>query len=392
MIGLILLLLGGLTLILFAPAAAAQWVGYTALFVIGLSYGYSRVLRSGLRVEREPGDLVVYRHQNATVRIRVHNQTTLPVPHLVIADNPGTLYSGNDNARLISLKARERISFSYELRGMNRGSYRIGPITVRYSDPLGMFPVTQTVREEVRMIVYPSIELVNVTMDRGLPAGTITAASRIYEDPTRYRSVREYTPGDEIRRISWRTTARTGRLHSVEYLPTLSFPVMVVLNLTAADYGRRHRYQHVERTIDAAASLIHRLAELGQPVGLVSTGTLEADSRLVMPWIPVSSDPGQAASLLGALAEIRACETAEPDIVTLFLEQGAVSFGTRVFYLGPPLDPDRVIALATGLGQRSLLRLHYTDESVVDWRSLAVEAVELYRITEYGRELFVAQA
>jgi len=390
--GLIFLAVTGLGLALFANVRPVQWLGYVALLTIGLSFIYSRILRRGVIIRRRRGDLVVYRYQDADVRLTATNHTGLPAPQILVIDNPGTLFSGSDNARLFSLKPREKTSFSYRIRGMNRGAYRIGPITVRLSDPLGLFPVTQTVNDEIRLIVYPSITPVDVGMDRGLPAGTITAASRIYEDPTRYRSVREYVPGDEIRRISWKTTARTGRLHSVEYLPTLTFPVLCALNLTSADYERRHRYRHMERTIDAAASLIHRLAERGQPVGLVSTGTIDAGNRNVMPWIPVSSHPGQAASLLTTLACIRPNDDPDQDIVSLFLEHGAVSFGTRVFYLGPPLDPDRVVVLASGVGQRSLLRLHYTDENVHDWRSLAVEAVELHRITEFGRELFVRQA
>ena len=268
----ITLIVIGLFFLLFFPSYTIQWIGYAVVLVIVLSYLYSRVIRGGLSVERAPMDLVTYRLQSATVSIRIANRTVLPIPHLVVNDNPGTLYSGYENMRLLSLRPGERRSLDYRIRGMNRGSYRIGPITVHYSDPLGFFPVSATVPAEIRLIVYPSILPVHVPMDAGLPAGTITAASRIYEDPTRYRSVREYVPGDEMRRINWKVSARTGRLHSNEWLPTINFPVMCLLNLTAADYERRRRYHHVERTIDAAASLVHHLAERGQSVGLASTG------------------------------------------------------------------------------------------------------------------------
>lgn len=389
----------GLFLILFFPFYAIQWIGYAVVLVIVLSYLYSRVIRAGVTIERATMDLVTYRLQSATVSIRIANRTVLPIPHLVVSDNPGTLYSGYDNARLMSLRPGERRSLDYQIRGMNRGSYRIGPISVRYADPLGFFPVAATIPAEVRLVVYPSILPVNIPMDTGLPAGTITAANRIYEDPTRYRSVREYVPGDEMRRINWKVSARTGRLHSNEWLPTINFPVMVLLNLTAADYERKQRYLHMERTIDAAASVVHHLAERGQSVGLGSTGVLEADGRTVMPWIPIAAGPQRAAGILETLAQVQQNEQpvsppeagAAPDAVSFFLEHGSVPFGTRIFYMGPPLAPDRVAALLTGVGDRSLVRLYYTDEGVVDWRSLAVESVKLWRITEFGDEVFVPQ-
>ncbi len=393
------LIVAGLFLVLFFPFYAIQWIGYAVVLVIVFSYLYSRVIRGGLSVERAPMDLVTYRFQNATVSIRIANRTILPIPHLVVCDNPGTLYSGYDNVRLLSLRPGERRSLDYRIRGMNRGCYRIGPISVCYSDPLGFFPVSATIPAEIRLIVYPSILPVRVPMDAGLPAGTITAANRIYEDPTRYRSVREYTPGDEMRRINWKVSARTGRLHSTEWLPTINFPVMVLLNFTAADYERRQRYHHMERTIDAAAGLVHHLAERGQSVGLASTGVLEAEGRVVMPWIPTAAGSQQATSVLQTLAQLgpneqpvaTAAADYASDVVSFFLEHGSVPFGTRLFYLGPPLAPDRVTSLLTSMGDRLLVRLYYTDEGLTDRRTLAVESVRLWRITEFGDEVFVPQ-
>ena len=378
---------------LFFPYYTVQWIAYSLLLLVALSYLYSRVIGAGILIERAPMDLITYRFQSAGVSIRIANLSILPLPHLVVGDNPGTLYSGHDNVRLLSLKPGERRSLNYQIKGMNRGSYRIGPISVSYSDPLGFFPVSVIIPQEIRLIVYPTILPVRVPMDAGLPAGTITAANRIYEDPTRYRSVREYAPGDEMRRINWKVSARTGRLHSTEWLPTINFPVMILLNLTATDYLQSQRYLHMERTIDAAASLVHHLAESGQSVGLASTGLLEAEDRMVMPWIPTAGGSERAVSVLGTLAQLQPNDLPDsPDAVSFFLDHGSVAFGTRVFYLGPPLAPERVAALLTSVGARSLVRLHYTDERVTNWSTLAVESVKVWSITEFGDEIFVPRS
>jgi len=94
--------------------------------------------------------------------------------------------------------------------------------------------------------------------------------------------------------------------------------------------------------------------------------------------------------VLQTLAQIATNEDPDdPDAVSFFLDHGSVPFGTRLFYLGPPLAAERVAALLTSVGARSLVRLLYTDERVTNWSELAVQSVQLWSITEYGDEVFV---
>ncbi|TFH06482.1 MAG: DUF58 domain-containing protein [Spirochaetales bacterium] len=378
-------------LILFFPFFVIQWIGFAVALVVIASFGYAISLDSGLQISRDAMDLTAYQLQTVDVEIKIKNSSFLPMPYLVVTDNPGSLYTGHENSRLISLRPREETSLRYHIRGMNRGAYRIGPITVRFSDPLGLFPVSRSIPEETRLIVYPRIHPVALPVHRGLPAGSITTSSRIYEDPTRYRSVREYVPGDEIRKINWKASARLGVLHSTEWLPTINVPVLIMLNLTAEDYLQRNRFAHTERTIDAAASNVNHLAERGQEVGLITTGVIKGFEDEPMPWIGVGSGAPHAVGILETLAQL-VPNPRPADSVEVFLDRGRVSFGTRVFYMGPPLQPESVAALTSGIGDRSLVRLYYTDEGVRNWTELAVETMHIWRITEFGDELFTLQA
>ncbi len=381
----------GTFLVLFMPSYVVQWIGYLIIATVTLSYAYVRIVTKALRITRDETTMRAYQHQVVAVRIRVANASLLPVPYLVVADQPGSLYTGNENNRLMSLRAGERTELVYHIRALNRGAFRIGPVTVRFSDPLGLYPVARTIPDEARFVVYPRIHPIDLPVHHGLPAGRITTATRIYEDPTRYRSVREYVPGDEIRRVNWKASARLGSLHSTEWLPTLNVPVMIVLNLTASAYSRRHRYAHTERTIDAAASLVHHLATRGQEVGLVTTGLIKDIPERVMPSIKVGGGMAHAVGILETLAQL-ALNDQDEDPVERLLEHGSIPFGTRLFYLGAPLAADSIAALASSTGDRSLLRLYYTDEGVRSWTDLATESVRLYRITEHGDEIFALQA
>ncbi len=385
------LIVVGLFLVLFLDSYVVQWTGYLLVATVVLSYLYSRTINRGLRVERESKILRTYLMDHVTVRVRITNRSFLPLPYLAVTDNPGSLYAGDENSKLITLRARETAELVYVIKGMNRGAYRIGPLTTRFTDPLGIYPIASTIHNEARLIVYPRIYPIDLPVHRGLPAGSVATTSRIYEDPTRYRSVREYVPGDEIRKVNWKASARLGELHSTEWLPTINVPVMIILNLTASTFTRRNRYAHTERTIDATASLVHHLAQRGQEVGLVTTGVIKESIDRTMPWIDVGRGMQHAIGILETLAQITT-NVLDEDPIERFLSRSKVSFGTRIFYLGAPLSENSIAALATSVGDRSLIRLYFTEEGVAQNTAFAPEGIRVYRITEHGDELFTIQA
>lgn len=386
---LVLAIIGGF-LFLFLDSYIVQWIGITAVLVVGVSYAYSEILSRGLVVTRADERLRAYKHEYVDVRLTIENDSFLPVPYLLINDNPGSLYSGHENHALLSMRAHEQRILEYSIKTMNRGFYRIGPVSVRFTDPLGLFPRSQTLFAETQLVVYPRVYPLSLDFHHGLPAGVISAQSRIYEDPTRYRSIREYVPGDEIRRVNWKATARLGALHSTEWLPTINVPVLLLINLTAGDFLTRNRFHHVERTIDAAASLTQHLAHRGQEIGLISSGTLRGHTEDVMPAVRVAAGMEHAISILETLAELDVNRD-EIDITRLLLERGTLAPGTRLFYMGPALAEDRLAGLLAAVKNRSLLRLHYIQEGAVREEATA-PGVSSYQITEYGDELFTRKS
>jgi len=50
--------------------------------------------------------------------------------------------------------------------------------------------------------------------------------------------VREYQPGDEVRRIDWSVTARTGKIHVRQYREEREITAWVIVDLSASmDFG-----------------------------------------------------------------------------------------------------------------------------------------------------------
>ena len=268
-------------LVLFIPLAPMQWLGVFFLAVILLSKAYSVAIRRSLSVRRNDHSINVFKFQQALIEISLVNRGTLPIPYLSVFDDAGNLATRDQNRGVLALGGNSEALFSYTLKGYNRGVYELGPVRLRASDPLGLFPWSATWQLRSFLVVYPSVYPITLKTDHGVPAGTVRVWNPVYEDITNYRSIREYVPGDDPRRINWKVSARTGTLQTMQFLPAIGFPVMVLLDLNADHYAVRNRYVHTERAIEAAASLVDAAARLGQAVGIQVTGEVAGIAQSV---------------------------------------------------------------------------------------------------------------
>ena len=106
-----------------------------------------------------------------------------------------------------------RRAVTYLVRSDVRGRFAIGPMTVRVADPFGLveldrtFPTTAPLMVTPRTVALPAIPLTGAWTGSGDNRPRAFAGGSA-EDVT----VREYRRGDDLRRVHWRSSARTGEL------------------------------------------------------------------------------------------------------------------------------------------------------------------------------------
>jgi len=103
--------------------------------------------------------------------------------------------------------------------------------------------------------------------------------------------IREYKPGDSVRRIAWRASARTGELLVRQHAAPVPSRLRVVLDLGETDPDSVES----ERAVALAAALIRRTAREGIAPGL----TVRGEGRHIAP----SLSPGVVARMIDAIAE-----------------------------------------------------------------------------------------
>ena len=399
---------------LFAPPPLMRIFAAGLLAIRGLAFGYLLIVRTGVSVSR--GEPLVHANRYApfTCTLTVRNRTPLPIHFLTVADRIGSFAARRPAQFVTGLGPWEERTFSYELVGRERGEFQLGPVDLVGTDPFGFFPWRTQAPSYQQVIVYPDIFALDLHHKRGLPSGSLKVFNRLYEDVTRYRSLREYQPGDEPRRINWKASARMGALFSMEYVPSIYFPVLVLLNLTADDYPLAQRAHLVERAIETAASLVFYFVGIGQEVGVASSGLIGRGSGVPaagaaaamhgQPDDPASAAPAppaasytaepvragyaHAAHLLEQLARIGAAGEGAGNFVDI-VQRGAVTVanGTRVVVVTPPLsDAQRAALLA--LRRRGFdVEIFLVSTHRARQEDLVVEGLTSHTVGGYGKDL-----
>lgn len=182
------------------------------------------------------------------------------------------------------LAAGGEVSHYYGLRCARRGVYSIGPLVAIAGDPLGLSQRETVVAEPFELLVHPRVELVS---DRPL--------TRHFEDPPirppvskpwpsgiEFYGMREYVPGDDLRRIVWRASARTGKIMVREAEQGITDRITIMLDTDRAYHSRDGEglSESFEAGIRVAASLgVRHLREGYEVTSLVNSAPLTRSLR-----------------------------------------------------------------------------------------------------------------
>ena len=160
---------------------------------------------------------------------------------------------------IVKLNAKAEASHHYSVRATRRGVYQIGPLVAVAGDPMGLSRRETVVAKPFELLVHPSVEQVS---DRPL--------TRQYEDPPirppvskpwpsglEFYGMREYVPGDDLRRVVWRATARTGKVMVREAEQGITDHITIILDTDRGTHSHDEEglSESFEAGVRAAASL-----------------------------------------------------------------------------------------------------------------------------------------
>ena len=132
------------------------------------------------------------------------------------------------------------IQHDYTLRCQRRGVYKVGPLVAVSSDPLGLATRRTVVAPEFELLVHPDLEnLEDQALTRQFEEPPIRPpVSKPWPSGMEFFGMREYSRGDDLRRIVWRASARTGRLMVREAEQGVTDKVLILLDTDRGGHSR----------------------------------------------------------------------------------------------------------------------------------------------------------
>lgn len=223
-------------------------------------------------------------------------------------------------SRIVTLlRGRQRRSYTARTWLTSRGGFALGPTTLTSGDPFGIFRISKKFPAAGRLVVFPMLYPVREFLSPPglLPGGKAIRRKSIDITP-HAAGVREYVPGDPLKRIHWTSTARRGRLMVKEFEQDPQAEVWFFLDthksvhvakaverdetppLEDVFFIRRRKVKlppsTLEYAISITASLAHYFIEQRRSVGLVTA------SVRAFEIIPAERSERQEGKILEALA------------------------------------------------------------------------------------------
>jgi uncharacterized protein (DUF58 family) len=284
----------------FTTRARCLIAGGLTAALCGLAFGEVDLIRAGSLVVAVPivAAIVVNRSQvtiasrrgvsqaraaagsEVVVQLTVTNRSLLSTGALMLEDRLPAGLTGRARFVLDGLNGRETRTVAYHVPALPRGSYTAGPLRVRLTDPFGLIDATRSFTARSRFVITPIVDrlpdlhLPN-SWDLGENAGSHSIGSRGADDA----STREWRHGDDLRKIHWRSTARTGTLMVRHEERPWQGHATLLLDLRAQAHDApdqrvvagddRHR-RSIEWAISAIASIGSQLFITGRDVSLIA--------------------------------------------------------------------------------------------------------------------------
>jgi uncharacterized protein (DUF58 family) len=312
-------LLGAVAAVVVAYAAGYREALYLASFaaaLLGASLLVAVLRRPRLALVRRFGPPIATVGAPVAVEIDARNTGWTPSGAADGSDELVWTSAGGPHVPIPAIPPRRSVRLRYTIRAPHRGIFAVGPLVVEYEDPFGLLRTTLRVGERDRLVVAPPLVRLPstggaLTRAEGESAVIQRRASGSFDDLI----TRDYRPGDALRRVHWKASARRGTLMVRQEEPRSHPEVRLVLDTRRAAYDDvdfapmlgPSDSESFEWAIRMTGSMAAHLSDQGFRVTIHET----AGSQIQAPVEGVT-DAARDGAFLESLAGVQLLDAREP--------------------------------------------------------------------------------
>ncbi len=364
------------TTAVFLAAAGTVANGWQLYFMAGIvlslplaSAAIARLSLMNLVVERVlPPHAWVGEDIPITLRIRARD--SWPRIGMQVRETVGDyLENVDEHPSVFDIPPRATAEAQYHVKAAKRGVYNLEALEIGAHDPLGLFvlELSQPAYQQLEVLPVPEplpyVEAMGFDQQQyhDVPYAVVRGSGM---DP---HGVRQYMPGDPLRRMHWKTVARTGEFHVIEFEEPRAVSVTIVLDCFEGGNHGTGPTSSFELLVRTAASLADMAIRQGSEVCLICTDPTG-----------VAEEPGRGQQhLLAMLSSLARVQPAARTRIGSSLEhvRRQVMPGSTVFVLTGDTDEELVEAVHLLRAQGAFPAVFWADPSAFSGGSLLSDAL-----------------
>lgn len=290
---------------LFVAVVFRNWVmaviSISSFSLIGIGLYGLPLDEFDIEIERERKDIHVYEGDDIWINVKIKNYGERIRYLEVIDDIPENVKMvEGTNHEIFDISHNEVKTIEYKLELPQSGTYELGPLNVRYRDGNNFFTKNWTEESITEVIVLPNME--DISRSKIRPRHTRNRLGNVQSQRiglgSEFYSLREYAPGDTIRKINWKATARSNTPITNEYEGERSGDVIIIVDASAGAKVGNQDTNTVKSSVRAAATLASDILSDRNRVGLIVIGD-------VLDWIFPGQGREQFYKIMDSLSNIK---------------------------------------------------------------------------------------
>ena len=273
---------------------------------------YDKLWSTHLYVSVSFGEDYIFQGEQGELKEVIENRKWLPLAMLKVKfkTDRRLLFDNHKGSRttdqyyrndVFRMGGGEKVTRTLKFTGGKRGYYTIDEISLVASDLFFLNQMVKDMKIQTDLYVYPkpfdSRELIESLIQIN---GEILSRRHLLEDPFEFRGIREYQPYDDMRRINWKATAKTGELKVNEQNYTSLKSIRIFFNIQDDSIMRKE--DCVEQSLCIVASICAFFLRQGLRVSCYGNGVDTITHELMS--VKAKSGQGQMDTIYRTLARI----------------------------------------------------------------------------------------
>ena len=262
--------LSGFGLVAALILGRPEIVALTAPFLLAVGIGLA--FRASPRFTAEiTADARAVEGDDVVVRIMLTASATVDRLDVFVRVPAGLRVVEGEQARSLRLARGEQRELELTLHAVRWGAHQLGPVYLRAHDPFGLHVAEGMLARTPEVRVYPREDsLRRILQPRDTQLFTGNEVARRKGEGIEFADMRPWAPGDPLKRVNWRATARRGEVWVNESHPERNTDVILFVDSFAEARGQDA--STLDLAVRATAALADAYVGRRDRIGLISFG------------------------------------------------------------------------------------------------------------------------